>query len=147
MKKFILATLLVAAIGTTAFALDVNKVSTRVQNSFESKFANAQNVQWTARETYTKVAFTLVDEDVEAFFASDGDLIGYSRKVAFKALPLKAKQQIKKKYNGFKVLESIEFTQNDETAYYVSVENDNLKKVLEVSIYGTVSEFYGNRKN
>ncbi len=147
MKKILLATLFLAAIGTSAFAVDVNKVSTRVQNSFESKFANAQNVQWTARESYTKVAFTLADENVEAFFAADGDLIGFSRKVEYKSLPLNAKQRIKKDYMGYQVKEAIEFTQNDETAYYVSVENGNLKKVLEVSLYGTVSEYSGKGKN
>jgi len=147
MKKLILATLLVAAIGTSAFALDVNKVTTRVQNSFESKFANAQNVQWTARETYTKVAFTLADENVEAFFAVDGEMIGYSRKVEFKSLPLNAKQRIKKDFSNYKVKEAIEFTQNDETAYYVSIENGSTKQVLEVSLYGTVSVYNGKGKN
>jgi opacity protein-like surface antigen len=143
MKKMILAALLVAALGTSAFAADVNKVNSRVLSSFESKFANAEHVLWTSRETYNKVTFTVADEKVEAFFAVDGDLIGYSRKADFKSLPLNAIQKIKKDYKNYNVTETIEFTQNEEKAYYVSLENGDNKLVLEVSLYGNVSKYHG----
>ncbi len=141
MKKLLLAILVVATLGTSAFATDANKVSSKVKNSFEAKFVNAQNVKWTARDTYNKVSFTLEGEDVEAFFASDGDLIGYSRKVELKNLPLNAIQKIKKEYAGYAVKETIEFEQNGEKAFYVSLENGDKKQILEVSLYGMVSVY------
>lgn len=141
MKKLLLAALVVAGLGTSAFALDVNKVSTRVQNSFEEKFANAKNVKWTAKDSYNKVSFTLADEQVEAFFATDGDLLGLSRRVGFKSLPLNAIQKIKKEYAAYTVKETIEFEQTDEKSYYVSLENGDKKKILEVSLYGNVSVY------
>ncbi len=146
MKKLLLAVLVVAGLGTSAFATDVNGVSTRVQNSFAEKFGNAQNVKWTSKESYNKVTFTLADEQVEAFFAIDGDLIGFSRKVEFKSLPLTAIQKIKKEYEGFAVKETIEFEQNNEKSYYVSLENGDKKQILEVSLYGSVSVYRSNGK-
>jgi opacity protein-like surface antigen len=146
MKRLLLAVLVVAGLASSAFATDANKVSTRVQNSFAEKFVNAQNVQWTAKENFNKVSFTLADEQVEAFFAIDGDLLGYSRKVDFKSLPLAGIQKIKKEYAGYTIRETIEFQQNDEKAFYVSLEKDGKKQVLEVSLYGSVSIFKGSGK-
>lgn len=146
MKRLLLAVLVVAGLGTSAFATDANKVSTRVQNSFAEKFASAQNVQWTAKENFNKVSFTLADEQVEAFFAIDGDLIGLSRKVDFKSLPLSGIQKIKKEYGAYTVKETIEFQQNDEKAFYVSLEKDGKRQILEVSLYGNVSVFQGAAK-
>lgn len=143
MKKLLLAALVVAALGTSAFAMDVNTVSTKVKSSFEARFANASNVQWVTRENYNKVSFELAEENVEAFFAADGELIGYSRKVNFKNLPLTAIQKIKKDYANASVKETIEFHQNEETAFYVSLEEGQKKTILEVSPYGNVSVYRG----
>ena len=146
MKKLLLAALVVAGLGTSAFAMDLNKVSVKVQNSFEEKFANAKNVKWTAKDSYNKVSFTLADEQVEAFFSVDGDLLGLSRKVDFKSLPLSAIQKIKKAYAAYSVKETIEFEQTDEKSYYVSLENGDKKLILEVSFYGSVSVYRGTAK-
>ena len=143
MKKLLLAALVVAGLGSSAFATDATKVSSKAQNSFEAKFGNATNVKWTPRESYNKVSFTLADEQVEAFFAIVGDLIGFSRKAAFKSLPLAAIQKIKKEYAGYTVKETIEFEQNEEKSFYVSLENGDKKQILEVSLYGSVSVYRG----
>ena len=146
MKKLLLAALVVAGLASSAFATDVTKVSSKAQTSFESKFGNATNVQWTAREGYNKVTFTLADEQVEAFFATDGDLIGFSRNTAFKSLPLAAIQKIKKEYAAYTVKETIEFEQNEEKSFYVSLENGDKKLILEVSLFGNVSVYRGKAK-
>ncbi len=146
MKKLLLATLMVAALGSSAFAMDVNKISSKAQTNFEAKFASATNAKWSVRDSYNKVSFTLADENVEAFFATDGELIGVSRKVEFKSLPLSAIQKIKKEYASFKVTDAIEFEQSEEKSYYVSLQDSNRKIVLEVSLYGNVSIFRGTSK-
>lgn len=146
MKKLLLAALVVAGLGSSAFATDVTKVSSKAQTSFESKFGNATNVQWIAREGYNKVTFTLADEQVEAFFATDGDLIAFSRNAAFKSLPLAAIQKIKKEYAAYTVKETIEFEQNEEKSFYVSLENGDKKLILEVSLFGNVSIYRGKAK-
>ena len=146
MKKLLLAILVVAGLGTSAFATDVTKVSSRAQSSFEARFGNAQNVKWIAKDSYNKVTFTLAGEDVEAFFATDGDLIGLSRKVELKNLPLTAIEKIKKEYADYSVKEVIEFEQNEEKSFYVSLQKADKKQILEVSLYGNVSVYRGNSK-
>lgn len=141
MKKFMLATLITVTIGTSVLAADVSKVNFRVLNAFEAQFAGATDVNWTVTSDYTKVKFVLEGEKVEAFYNSNGDVIGTSRKTEFKRLPLTAIQKIKKNYAKYQVTETIEFELNGERRYYVSVENASDRKILEVSLYGQVSVF------
>ncbi len=146
MKKLFIAALIVVAAGTSAFAKDVTKLNYRVRTNFEAKFAGATNVSWSAKENYFKAVFTLSDETVEAFFATEGDLIGYSRQVDFQKLPLSSIQRIKKDYASYKVAETIEFDQDGERSYFVSLQDGAKKKILQVSLYGAVSVYEGEKK-
>lgn len=145
MKKFILATLITFAIGSSVLAADVSKVNFRVLNAFEAQFAGAADVNWTVTADYTKAGFTLEGEKIETFFSSNGDVIGTSRKTAFNRLPLAAIQQIKKNYAKYQVTETIEFELNGDRKYYVSAENGSDRKILEVSLYGQVTVFNKKR--
>lgn len=145
MKKFIIATLITVAISSSAFAADVSKVSFRVLNAFESQFVGATDVAWTVTADYTKAKFSIEGETVEAFFNGNGDVIGTSRKVEFKRLPLSAIQKIKKSYAKYQVTETIEFEMNGDRRFYVSVEAGTERKILEVSLYGQVSVFDKNK--
>ena len=144
MKKLFLTTLIAAMIGGQVFASDVTKVNYRVLASFEAQFADASDVNWTVTDDYTKARFTMEGEQVEAFFNNSGDVIGTSRKTDLKRLPLNAIQKIRKNYSKYKVTETIEFEFNGERKYFVSLENDTDRKILEVSLYGDVSIFDKN---
>ncbi len=146
MKKLFIAALIVVAAGTSAFALDGKKVDNRVKNNFDVQFAGAENVSWTAKENYFKASFILEDENIEAFFAKDGELIGTSHHVELKKLPFIAVKKIKKEYASYKVTDSIEFEQDGNTNFYVSLEDGNRKQILQVTPYGNVSEFKGEKK-
>lgn len=141
MKKLFIAALIVVAAGTSAFAADVFKVDYKVKNSFEARFAGAQNVVWSAKEAFIKAAFTIAEEKVEAFFDGEGELIGLSRKVDLKKLPLNAIQKIKKDYASYQVTEAIEFDRDGDKSYFVSLEDGAKKQILEVSLYGGVSKY------
>jgi hypothetical protein len=141
MKKIFLTTMIAAFIGAQSFAADVTKVSYRILASFEAQFADATDVSWTVNDQYTKAKFTIEGEQIEAFFNASGDVIGTSRKTDLKRLPLNAIQKIKKNYGKYKVTETIEFEFNGDRKYFVSLENDTDRKILEVSLYGEVSIF------
>jgi len=146
MKRLFIATLLVVAVGSSAFALDVNKISYKAKNNFEAQFSGTENVTWTLRETYAKASFTLAEQKVDAFFSPEGDLIAFSRTIELKKLPLNALQKIKKDYSTFTVTESIEFDADDEKSYYVSLEDGAKKQIRQVSLYGSVSIYKGQKK-
>lgn len=144
MKKFILVTLITVTIGSSVLAADVSKVSFRVLNAFKAQFTGATDINWSINADYTKVDFTIEGEKVEAFYNSNGDVIGTSRKTEFKRLPLSAIQKIKKNYAKYRVTETIELELNGERKYYLSVENESDRKILEVSLYGQVTVFDKN---
>lgn len=141
MKKLFLAAMLVAALGSSAFALDVNKVNFKVLNSFSENFKDVSNVVWRITDNYTQASFTIGEEKLEAYFSEEGDMIATSRKVAFKQLPLNAIQKIKEKYSDYSVTDVIEFTNDGQKGYYLSMEKGSRKQILEVSLYGNVSLF------
>ena len=146
MKKVFMAAFMVVAIGSSAFALDVNKLSYKMKNIFEQEFYGAENVIWSIEEKYTKASFTMGEEKVQAFFTAEGEMIGFSRYVTLNQLPLNAIQKIKKDYASYKVIESIEFNQDGEKSYYVSLQNGEKKQILNVSLYGAVSIFQSKGK-
>ncbi len=138
MKKLFIAALMVVAAGTSAFALDINKDTYKAKKSFQEQFVGAENITWTAKDNFIKASFTLADEKLDAFFGNDGELIAMSRKV-------KAIQKIKKDYSAYTVNETIELDQDGSKSYYVSLQNGDKKKILEVSLYGNVSLFQGSK--
>lgn len=146
MKKLFIAALIVLAAGSTAFATDATKVNNKIKTSFSSLFANAENVSWTITDQFTRANFILDEENVEAYFSKDGDLIGTSVKIDFKKLPSKALKTIKKEYGSYKVTDCIEFQKDDSSTYYVSLEDGNKKQILEVSLFGAVSVYKGAAK-
>lgn len=141
MKKLFIAALIIAASATSSFAKDAANVSIKTKATFEKQFAGAQNVTWTVTENYTKASFIIAEESAEAFFTPEGQMIGISRKVDFKALPLKAIQQIRNDYPEYTVSESIEFEQESDKNYYVSLVKGNKKQILQVSTFGEVSVY------
>lgn len=141
MKKLFIAALVMVAATTSVFAKDVTKVDYRVRSSFEAKFFGAENVTWHARENFLKVSFTLAGEAVEAFFSTEGNLIGSSRKIDFNQLPLAAKQKIRQDHAGAKIVETIEFDMDGDRSYYVSLEYADKSQILQVSLYGIVSNY------
>lgn len=143
MKKLFIAAVLAVALGTSAFAGDANKLSYRVKNNFELNFEGAKNVNWTVRESFVKASFILAGEQVEAFFSTEGELIGTARKVQYDALPVKALKKIESKHPEAKVLESIEYDHEGDRNYFVSLEDKGKKHILQVSLTGTVTVFKG----
>jgi opacity protein-like surface antigen len=145
MKKLFIAALMIAAVGSSAFAADASKISYKVKTNFEVQFAEAENVHWTLGPDFSKATFQLNEETLEAFYNQNGELLGYSRKIDFKKLPAKAIQKIRKNYTDYTITDSIEFNEENGKKYYVSLENGNRKQILGISVYGEVTP-YGVRK-
>lgn len=145
MKKFFFAALVTVAIATSAFA-GSNNVNVLVLNSFNHAFRNASNVAWTSREDYAKATFTLDDVKMEAFYNPNGELIGSSKGIKMDELPVNAKRTFAKKFSGYTVKEAIRFEGNDESAYYISADNDTESVIVKVSDNEQVSTFKKTNK-
>ena len=148
MKKLFITALAAIAIGTSAFA-GTTSVSNKVSEHFAASFSKAKNVSWNSSVRFDKVSFVMGTEKVDAFYDTDGDLIGTSKVVAFDKLPKSAIETITTKYTfpEYQVKDCIEFVNaTNEKNYYVSFDKTEEKVVLEITKAGVVSIFNRTRK-
>ena len=148
MKKLFILAFIAIATGTSAFAAGTS-VNTNVNEHFAASFSKAKNVSWKTDARFEKVSFELGSEKVNAFYDTDGDLIGTSKNVAFDKLPKGAIETITTKYTfpEYQVKECIEFSNaTNEKNYYVSFDTSNETVVLEISKTGIVSVFDKTKK-
>jgi len=147
MKKLFIALMVTFAAATSAFAKDVNKVTERAIHNFNYDFKGAQQVNWTSKNNFIKADFVLNGQRMEAFYNTSGEIIGTSKNITLDQLPTSAKRTFAKRYNGYTVKEAIRFEGTEESAYYISAENEKESVILKVSDDATVSVFQHNRKN
>jgi hypothetical protein len=133
MKKLIIAALVTITVATSAFASDKNKLNAKVIESFESQFTEAENVQWSIKSEYVKAVFELEGEKTEAYYNLDGEYIGTSKKITLENLPVQAKRTFAKRYSDYTVKEAIKFDGVEETAYFVSAENEKQSVILKIT--------------
>lgn len=146
MKKLLFAALLTASLATSAFAKETNNLNYRVEKNFSTDFNKATDVTWSVKQNFAKATFNINGEKMEAFYNLNGEMIGTSKNITFEQLPTDAKKSLAKLYNGYVVKQAIRFENNDETAYYVSVENETKSLVLKISNDRTISVFKKDSK-
>jgi len=147
MKKLFFAALITVTVATSAFAKDVNKISSRATHNFSFDFRGAEKVNWISKSNFYKASFILDGQKMEAFYNLNGDMIGTSQNITLDQLPTSAKRTFAKRYNGYTVKEAIRFEGVDESAYYISAENEKENVILKVADDANVSVFQKDRKN
>ena len=138
MKKLFISALLTITVVVSSFAAG-NEVSYAAQNNFKSQFKRISDVTWSAGANYTKATFVLNGVRTEALFSEAGDFIGTNQAVDLQELPVNAKRTFAKKYNGYTVKEAIRFEGVEESAYFISAENEKGSVILKVEDNGFMS--------
>lgn len=133
MKKLLLAAFIAVSLFTSAFATPVNNVSYFVTRSFNDRFPEVSNVEWTVSPSYVKATFILNNVRTEAFYKPDGDFIATCHSISLDDLPIVVKRSFAKKYGSYTVKEAIKFDGAEETAYFISAEDNNHSVVLKVA--------------
>jgi hypothetical protein len=134
MKKIII-TLAVALSTLSSFAGEEN-VNTRVLNSFNSEFASAKEVTWTAGNNYYKAAFVFNSQHVFAFYNTDGELLGLTRYISSLDLPMNLQSDLRKGYGNYWISDLFEVSNNEGASYYITMENADTRIVLK-STFGS----------
>jgi hypothetical protein len=75
----------------------------------------------------------------EALYSAEGEFIGTNQAITLEELPVNAKRAFAKKYEGYTVKEAIRFEGSQESAYYISAENDKGSVILKVEGSGLIS--------
>ncbi|MFA6087516.1 hypothetical protein [Mucilaginibacter sp.] len=109
-------------------------VSFTVINKFNTEFVRAENVTWKVNANFQKATFTLDNVKMSAFYNLQGEYMGVTQNVQFKALPAKAKAEIGRKYEGYLAKEVIKLDADDNTTvYFVDLKKDNDEFLVRVT--------------
>ncbi|MFI5133976.1 MAG: PepSY-like domain-containing protein [Chitinophagales bacterium] len=140
MKKIFLMLALIATVAaTTVFANDDPKVNPRVQESFKKEFPGAQYVKWDKDQDYFKVIFVLADYRAEAWFSTDGELLGTTRDLLYDQLPLAVMKELEKKFPIANATEIKEVTNNYGTLYKLVLEDKKCSYRISATPNGEIS--------
>ena len=129
MKKMILT--LAVALSTLCSFAGEGTVSSRVLDKFNSDFATAKEVTWTAANHYYKASFLFNDQHVYAFYSTDGEMIGMTRYISSLDLPISLQAGLKKDYSNYWISDLFEVSNSEGTGYYITLENADSKIVLK----------------
>ncbi len=132
MKKSILTWALILMVGvSTSFAHGIEGVSEKVMNSFKKEFADAKDVQWESTKDFAKATFALHGQVMFAYYNGEGSLLAVTRNIIASQLPLSLLAEVKKTYDDFWISDLFEMSSNDQTTYFITLENGDQKMVLK----------------
>jgi len=131
-KQVILSIATVIMMGFSAFAgTNDEVVNQQAAQSFKKDFANARNISWEKKQDYVKVTFSLNDQVLFAYYNTSGELQAVVRNIVSDQLPITLLTDLKKEYGDFWISDLFEVATDDQTTYYVTVENANKTIVLK----------------
>ncbi|MFT4023058.1 MAG: hypothetical protein QM664_04640 [Flavihumibacter sp.] len=150
MKKNITGAVLFVLLSVSfAFAHnDKNKagITPGIETAFYKEFSNAKDANWTKFQNYYRVQFTLNDRIFFALQNLNGEVIGFYRNILSTQLPIQLEAGLKKNYNQYWISELFELVQDNQTFYYVTLENANNTVTLKSENGADWSSFQQSKK-
>lgn len=151
MKQFILSIATVLMMGLSAFAANANNdeadVNQMAVRSFHKDFTTAKNIKWEQKTGYVKVEFTMNDHVLFAYYDNEGKLTAIVRNIVSDQLPISLLTSLKKDYTGYWISELFEMAADDQTTYYVTLENADKKIILRSNGVNSWDVYSKSRKN
>ena len=87
-KLFTAAVLCSVLLVNTAFANKNENVNTDVESAFKKEFTQAKEVSWQKTDAYYKATFKLNGETVNAYYNTDGSMLGIVNNMLSTQLPI-----------------------------------------------------------
>lgn len=148
MKKTILALAVLMTTGlTSAFANKSGEINQRAIASFGKDFISAKNASWQQSRDYAKVTFSLNNHVLFAYYNQQGELLAVIRNVLTDQLPIQLLLELKKKCNNHWVTELFEVSTEEQTNYFVTLENSDEKLVLKSVGFDEWMVYHKENKN
>jgi len=129
-KQLIIISLAVFVTISSAFAGIKDGENDKAVKSFKKEFAHATNVQWDSKKDLQTATFQLNGQVMFAYFSNEGELLGVSRNLSTKQLPLRLSTSWKRKFSNYWVSDLFELASDNESSYYITVENAESTIVL-----------------
>jgi len=131
MKKIMMMLAMVFTLTTTFAFTGEEAVNKQALNAFKKEFASATDAAWTVGNNYYKVAFTMNEQRLFAFYSTEGEFMAVTRYISSFQLSLNLQGSLKKSYCNYWISDLFEMANNDGTAYYVTLESADTKIVLK----------------
>jgi hypothetical protein len=127
---------------TSTFATNIEgSISKKALTTFSSMYGDIKEVKWERSEDFIKASFTKDDHAHFAFFTPSGELMGTCINLSPVELPVFLQSELKRYRGDSWVSELFEFTKDDETSYFVTIENADQKVVLKSSDYANWTRY------
>ena len=133
MTKFFFSIVLFTLFGVNTFAAD-SPVIKPVLHSFQNSFSSAKEVAWTVSKDIYKAEFTFTNQRVTAYFDASGYLLGLSKNILSTQLPVLLQNSLKENYEGFWIADMVEFSSDEGTSYYATLENADSKVIIKSNV-------------
>jgi hypothetical protein len=130
-KSILISALMVITFIGSSFANNINGVNKNVANSFQQDFAQASQVKWESTKNFEKATFTMNGQTMFAYYSLSGDLIAVTRNIISTQLPGNQLKGLKKNYSGYWITDLFEVASDNDTVYYITIENSDYKIVLK----------------
>ena len=132
MKKMILSLATVMMMGFSVFANGNDDVATpEARDAFKKDFATASNIKWEQRNNFLKATFSLNGQILTAWYYTNGDLQAVVRNITSEQLPISLLTGLRKDYTAFWISDLFEVSSDNQTTYYVTIEDSDKKIVLK----------------
>ena len=141
MKQLIVIALLAGTISVgNAQDIQEKDVPSVVLSAFQSKFANAADVEWEREADLFKADFEISNRDHDVWIDKSGNIQKHQEEVTKSDLPEAVNQTLKKQYADFKI-DDVDKIQRDNQTYFL-VELDGKSGDQEVLFLadGTVQQ-------
>ena len=130
-NKIALTIALILTVGiSSSFAKTTNGNDDMVTASFRKDFKKGQLMNIEIKREYTKVTFTMGDQVMFAFYSGSGDLLAVTRNLLSSQLPIQLLMSLKQNYSNYWITDLFEVNSEDQTHYYVTLQNADGKKTL-----------------
>jgi len=147
MKRILTILAVMLTISLSSFAKGDEKVSPAVLEAFKTSFKQATEVDWTVKENMYKAQFNLEGQYITAYYDVEGKMVAMTRNISTSQLPISLQTSLRNQIDGLWITELFEVSNEEGTAYYVTLENSDTKQVLKASANGDWNNFQKQRKS
>jgi hypothetical protein len=118
--------------GFSVFANGNDDVATpQARDAFKKDFATASNIKWEHRNNFLKATFTMDGQILTAWYFTNGDLQAVVRNITSEQLPISLLTGLRRDYTAFWITDLFEISSDNQTTYYVTIEDSDKKIVLK----------------
>ena len=143
MKKLLVVFTIAASLFTaTTFAKGTTP--SIVSQALQTTFADAKSINWTEVNNLYKAEFVSGEQNLTAYFNTDGKLVASARNLTVVQLPILLQADLKNSYGGYTITSPLEVDNESGVTYYVTVESATKTVQLKSTGYGTWSSYQKN---